>query len=96
MAQPLPQPNFPALHEHIVAISEQVSLLPNIPAIARVNPLVEHLDGLLALQAEHHANILAQQAAHHQADLKQQAQIHQELLQRLNAVEESMAELRRE
>lgn len=60
MAQPA-QPNFTILCQRLIGISEQINLLPNMPAIVGLDAIVAKLD-MLALQAQQHQAALAQQA----------------------------------
>lgn len=85
MAQPA-QPNFTILCQRLIGISEQINLLPNMPAIVGLDAIVAKLD-MLALQAQQHQAALAQQAQQHQTALAQQVELHRQLKQRLDAME---------
>jgi len=87
MAQPLAQPDPHLLSQQLAGISEQVKLLPNMPAIPgfeavlanmtqQHNAALAQLAQLADQQAEQHAAALAQQAEQHDAALAQQAKQH--------------------
>jgi hypothetical protein len=83
MAQPLAQPDLHLLGQQLAGISEQVKLLPNIPAIAGFEAVLANMsmiqrqhNEVLAQQAQQHAAALAQQADLHAAAQAQQAQQH--------------------
>lgn len=80
MEQALPQPNFPLLTQHLIAITHQINLIPNMPAILGFDAVLARLDAILALQAQQHDAILAQQQRQHEASLAQQQQQHQAAL----------------
>ena len=96
MEQALPQPNFPLLTQHLIAITHQINLIPNMPAILGFDAVLARLDAILALQAQQHDAILTQQQRQHQAALARQEQQHnqqvalyQQLIQRMDTMEQS-------
>ena len=48
------QPNFQQLQEHLEGVAEQVALVPNLPAIAGLDALIN----ALAQQAEHNTQVI--------------------------------------
>jgi len=77
-----PQPNFEQLKQHLVGISHEIGLMPNMPALAGIENLVNTLRDqqarALAQQAQEHGATLAQQARQHAEDLRLRTEQHAE------------------
>lgn len=80
MAQPPAQPDLHLLGQQLAGISEQVKLLPNMPAVAGFEAVLANMtqqhDAVLAQLAQQQTAALAQQAQQHAAALAQQAEQH--------------------
>ena len=83
MAQPPAQPDLHLLGQQLAGISEQVKLLPNMPAVAGFEAVLANMTqqhdavlAQLAQQAQQQTAALAQQAQQHAAALAQQAEQH--------------------
>ena len=96
MAAPIqPQPNLHQLSQHLAGVSEQIALIPNMPAIVGLDALIVNLqaqhEATLAQQAQQHAAALAQQAQLHAAHaiaIGQLANQHGEIIRRLDTLQE--------
>ena len=92
------QPNFQNLSQYLIAASQQIALIPNLPimGIGHLMANYQHQHAAaLEQQAQHHAATLEQQAQHHAAALEQQAQYHnaemaniQVIIQRLEVLQQ--------
>ena len=83
MAQPPAQPDLHLLGQQLAGISEQVKLLPNMPAVAGFEAVLANMTqqhdavlAQLAQLAQQQTAALAQQAQQHAAALAQQAEQH--------------------